>query len=123
MCASSRVQSSGYPYKRMVMKVFIISISQEVRKGIRFKKIFSVKQKDNVYVEIVKVKLNFYSYKDGQLLPALQIQFMYPFISFSSFCSSFNNKKPALLSTLSFSFANSLEVKNMSQDNERDICT
>ena len=41
MCASSRVQSSGYPYKRMVMKVFI-NISQEVRKGIRIKKIFSV---------------------------------------------------------------------------------
>ena len=41
-------------------------------------------------------------------LPALQIQFMYPFISFSSFCSSFKRRKPARDSTLSFSFANSL---------------
>ena len=42
------------------------------------------------------------------VVPALQIQFMYPFISFSSFCSSFKSRKPARDSTLSFSFANSL---------------
>ena len=42
------------------------------------------------------------------VVPALQIQFMYPFISFSSFCSSFRSRKPARDSTLSFSFANSL---------------
>ena len=46
-------------------------------------------------------------------LPALQIQFMYPFISFSSFCSSFKSRKPALDSTLSFSFANSLYRKQL----------
>jgi hypothetical protein len=40
--------------------------------------------------------------------PALQIQFMYPFISRSSFCCSFRSRNPALLSTRSFSLANSL---------------
>ena len=45
---------------------------------------------------------------DQLVVPALQIQFMYPFISFSSFCSSFKRRKPARDSTLSFSFANSL---------------
>ena len=41
-------------------------------------------------------------------LPALQIQFMQPFISFSNFCSSFKSRKPARDSTRSFSLANSL---------------
>ncbi len=40
--------------------------------------------------------------------PALQIQFMYPFISLSSFCSSFILRKTARLSTRSFSLANTL---------------
>ena len=42
--------------------------------------------------------------------PALQIHSTYPVSSFSSFCCSFKAMKPARDSTLSFSFANSLQT-------------
>ena len=45
-----------------------------------------------------------------QWLSYLQIQSTYPVNSFSSFCCSFKAMKPARDSTLSFSFANSLQT-------------
>ena len=56
-------------------------------------------------------KGSFFTRRAQLIVPALQIQFMQPFISFSSFCSSFRRRNPARDSTLSFSFANSLCVK------------